>query len=67
MRENLAGVIAALEVEAAMIESHAQRLLEMMPSLVGDEQRHEMLQLANDETDRAEAIKRQIRLLQDLL
>jgi hypothetical protein len=56
-----------LEVEAAMIESHAQRLLEMMPSLVGDEQRHEMLQLANDETDRAEAIKRQIRLLQDLL
>jgi hypothetical protein len=67
MKEELERVIAALEVEAVTIESHAQRLLEMMPSLAGDEQRHEMLQLANDETDRAEAIKRQIRLLQDLL
>jgi hypothetical protein len=56
-----------LEVEAAMIESHAQRLLEMVPSLAGDEQRHEMLQLAKEETDRAETIKRQIRLLQDHL
>ena len=67
MRENLAGVIAALEVEPTMIESHARRLLEMVPSMAGDEQRHEMLQLAKDETDRAEAIKRQIRLLQDHL
>lgn len=50
-----------------MIESHAQRLLEMVPSLAGDEQRHEMLQLAKEETDRAETIKRQIRLLQDHL
>ena len=67
MKEKLERVIATLEVEAAMIESHAERLLEMVPSLAGDEQRHEMLQLAQEETERAEAIKRQIRLLQDHL
>jgi cell division protein FtsB len=67
MKEKLKRVIAVLEVEAAMIESHAQRLLEMVPSLAGDEQRHEMLQLAKEETDTAEAIRRQIRLLQDHL
>ena len=67
MKEKLERVIAALEVEAAMIESHAQRLLVMVPSLAGDEQRREMLQLAKEETERAEAIKRQICLLQDHL
>ena len=67
MKEKLERVIATLEVEAAMIESHAQRLLEMVPSLAVDEQQHEMLQLAQEETERAEAIKRQIRLLQDHL
>ena len=67
MKEKLERVIATLEVEAAMIESHAQRLLEMVPFLAGDEQRHETLQLAQEETERAEAIKRQIRLLQDHL
>jgi hypothetical protein len=67
MREKLERVIAALEIEAAMIESHAQRLLEMVLSLAGDEQRREMLELAAEETERAEAIKRQIRLLQDHL
>jgi len=46
MKEKLELVIAALEVEAAMIELHAQSLLAMVPSLAGDEQRHEMLQLA---------------------
>jgi hypothetical protein len=35
MKEKLERVIAALEVEAAMIESHAQRLLEMVPSVAG--------------------------------
>jgi hypothetical protein len=67
MKEELERVIAALEVEAAMIESHAQRLLETVPSLAGDEQRRELRQLAKEETERAEAIKRQIRLLQDRL
>ena len=67
MNEKLERVIAALEVEAAMMESHAQRLLEMVPSLAGDEQRHEMMWLAKEESDRADAIKRQIRLLQDHL
>ena len=67
MKERIEREIAALEVEAAMIESHAQRLLEMAPSLAGDEQRHKMVQLAKEETERAEAIKRQIRLLQDHL
>jgi hypothetical protein len=57
MKEKLERVIAALEVEAAMMESHAQRLLEMKPFPAGDEQRHEMLQLAKDEADRAEAMK----------
>jgi hypothetical protein len=56
MKEKLERVIAALEVEAAMIESHAQRLLEMVPSLAGNEQRHEMLELAKEETERAEAV-----------
>ena len=67
MKEKLERVIAALEIEAAMIESHAQRLLEMVPSLAGNEQRHEMLELAKEETERAEAIRRQILLLQDHL
>ena len=67
MKEKLERVIATLEVEAAMIESHAQRLLEMVPSLAGNEQRHEMLELAKEETERAEAIRRQILLLQDHL
>ena len=67
MKEKLKRVISALEVEAAMIELHAQRLLEMVPSLAGDEQRHEMLQLAKEETDRAETIRREIRVLQDHL
>jgi hypothetical protein len=67
MKERIEREIAALEVEAAMIESHAQRLLEMVLSLAGDEQRHKMVQLATEETERAEAIKRQIRLLQDQL
>ena len=67
MKEKLERVIATLEVEAAMIESHAQRLLEMVPSLAGNEQRHEMLELAQEETERAEAIRRQILLLQDHL
>ena len=67
MPEKLERVIAALEAEVAMIELHAQRLLGMVPSLAGDEQRDEMLQLAKEEADRAEAIKRQIRLLQDHL
>jgi len=49
------------------MESHAQRLLEMVPSLAGDKQRHEMMRLAKEESDRADAIKRQIRLLQDHL
>jgi hypothetical protein len=65
MKDKLERVIAALEVEAAMIESHAKRLSNIAPHLADPEQHREIVALAQEEADRAEAIRRQIRLLQD--
>lgn len=67
MKEELERVIAALEVEAAMIESHANRLFDMVPNLTDSEQQREMTTLSKEEADRAETIRRQIRLLRDHL
>ena len=65
MKDKLERVIAALEVEAAMIESHAKRLSNFAPHLADPEQHREIIGLAKEEADRAEAIRRQIRLLRD--
>ena len=40
--EKLERVIAALEVEAAMIESHANKLFNMVPNLKGSEQQRQL-------------------------
>jgi hypothetical protein len=58
MKERMERVIAALEVEIGMIESHAERLLEMVSALAGEQQRHKLLLLAKEEKERAEAIKK---------
>ena len=65
MKEKLERVIATLEVEAAMMESHAKKLSNIAPHLADPEQHREMMALAREEADRAEAIRRQIRLLRD--
>ncbi len=65
MNEKLERVIAALEVEATMIESHANKLSKIAPHLADPEQHREIMVLAKEEADRAEAIRRQIRLLRD--
>jgi hypothetical protein len=60
-------MIATLEIEASMIESHAEKLVSVASVTTDDEQKRELLQLSNEETLRADTIRRQIRLLQDHL
>jgi hypothetical protein len=58
-------VIAALEVEAAMAEGHAKRLSNTAPNLADPERQREIAALVKEETDRAQTIRGQIRLLRD--
>lgn len=67
MKEKVERVIAALEGEAAMMESHANRLFAMVTHLRDADKQREMTALSKEEADRAETIRRQIRLLQDHL
>jgi hypothetical protein len=67
MKGRLERVIAALEVEAIMMESHAKRLSDVVPHLPDPEQQRELVKLAREEADRAEEIRRQVRLLRDHL
>ena len=57
-------VIAALEVEAAMAEAHAKRLSNTAP-LADPERQREVAALVKEETDRAQTLRGQIRLLRD--
>jgi hypothetical protein len=57
--------IAALEVELAMTEAHAKKLSTVAPNSGNPEQQREIAALANEETERAEMLRRQIRLLRD--
>jgi hypothetical protein len=57
--------IAALDVEAAMAETHAKRLSNIVPNLADPEKQREITALVKEETDRAKTIRGQIRLLRD--
>jgi hypothetical protein len=59
--------IAVLEVEAKMLEAHAEKLSIMAPQLADPEHQREIDKLSQEETAKAEGIRRQIRLLKDHL
>lgn len=65
--EKLERMLAALEVEAAMAESHGEKLLFTASSVEDPERQRELLQLAAEEKRSAEVIRLQIRLLRDHL
>jgi hypothetical protein len=57
-------VIAALTVEASMLELHAEQLSHRVSSaLLLSEQEKELIQLANEEAATAEAIRHQIQAI----
>jgi uncharacterized protein with von Willebrand factor type A (vWA) domain len=55
--------IAVLEVEAKMLEAHAEKLSIMAPQLSDPEHQREIIKLSHEETEKAEGLRRQIRLL----
>ncbi len=56
--------IATLTVEAAMLELHAEQLSHRVSSVLPlSEQQKQLMQLASEESERAEAIRRQIHAL----
>lgn len=57
--------IAALEIELAMTEAHAQKLSVATPNLADPNQQPEFAALINEEKERAETLRRQIQLLRD--
>jgi hypothetical protein len=59
--------IAVLEVEAKMLEAHAEKLSIMARQLADPEHEREIIKLSHEETAEAEGIRRQIRLLKDHL
>ena len=59
--------IAVLEVEAKMLEVHAEKLSIMARQLADPEHQREIMKLSHEETENAEGIRRQIRLLRDNL
>jgi hypothetical protein len=57
--------IAVLEVEAKMLEAHAEKLSIMARQLADPEHHQEIIKLSHEETEKAEGIRRQIRLMKD--
>ena len=55
--------IAVLEAEAKMLETHAEKLSIMARHLADPEHQREIIKLSHEETEKAEGIRRQIRLL----
>ena len=55
--------IAVLEAEAKMLETHAEKLSIMACQLADPEHQREIIKLAHEVTEKAEGIRRQIRLL----
>ena len=55
--------IAALEAEVAMTEAHAKKLSTTLARLTDPKQRDEMTALLKEESDRAEQLRQQLRLL----
>ncbi|MGA8437216.1 MAG: hypothetical protein WB714_03220 [Candidatus Sulfotelmatobacter sp.] len=67
MQHKLDRNIAVLEVEAKMLESHAEKLSIMARQLAEPDHQREIIKLSHEETEKAEGIRRQIRLLKDHL
>jgi hypothetical protein len=67
MQRKLDHPIAALEVEAKMLEAHAEKLSIMARQLADPEPQREIIKLSHAETEKAEGIRRQIHLLKDHL
>ena len=61
---SLARMIATLQIEASMIESHATKLLSLAGGSPDQHSRSELLGLAEEESAKAEMIRHQARLLQ---
>ena len=55
--------IAALEAELAMTEGHAKKLSATLARLTDPSQRDEMTALLKEESERAEQLRQQLRLL----
>jgi hypothetical protein len=60
-------MIATLEAEAAMIESHAAELIARAYEFPECERRSQLLQLADEESTESAKIRHEIRLLRDHL
>jgi hypothetical protein len=63
MPHKLHRTIAVLEAEAKMLEAHAERLSIMARQMADPEHQREIIKLSHEETEKAEGIRRQIRLL----
>jgi hypothetical protein len=63
--KSLSQLIATLEVEAGMIESHVSKLATMATVIRDEEQRLELLRLAQEEAREAQEIRNQVCLLRD--
>lgn len=55
--------IAALEAEVAMTEAHAKKIAATLARLTDPGQRNELTALLKEESDRAEQLRQQLRLL----
>jgi hypothetical protein len=65
MQHKFDRAVAALEAEAKMLEAHAEKLSIMARQLADPEYQREIIKLSHAETEKAEGIRRQIRLLKD--
>ena len=64
MKDKRERVIAALTVEASMLELHAEELSHRVSSALSlSEREKELMELASEEAERAETIRRQIHAL----
>ena len=65
MLDKVQRIVAALEVEAGMMESHAKELGLAAFRVADAKQREQLLQLSSDEAKSAEEIRKQVRVLRD--
>ena len=67
MQHKFDRAVAALEAEAKMLEAHAEKLSIMARQLADPEHQREIIKFSHAETEKAEGMRRQIRLLKDHL
>jgi hypothetical protein len=67
MQRKLDRTIAVPEVEPKMLTAHAEKLSIMARQLADPEHQRQITKLSHAETEKAEVIRRQIRLLKDHL